>query len=86
MNSGTVAYDTHALDHESSLEGPFEIPIADLVSGDNVMAVEVHQVNSGSSDIVFGMSLEAAVCPSPIPAPVVLALPVSRLTRLWLIM
>jgi hypothetical protein len=61
MDPGTVIYDTHALDHNAALEGPFEIPIANLVSGDNVMAVEVHQVSSGSSDIVFGVSLEATL-------------------------
>jgi hypothetical protein len=32
-------------------------PLASLVVGDNVLAVEVHQVNAGSSDIVFGSAL-----------------------------
>jgi hypothetical protein len=32
---------------------------AALRQGDNVLAVEVHQVNLGSTDIVFGMSLHA---------------------------
>jgi hypothetical protein len=32
-----------------------------LLSGDNVIAVEVHQVSSGSSDIVFGMQASAAI-------------------------
>ena len=61
MDPGAVTYDTHALDHESALEGPFEISMTNLLSGDNVMAVEVHQVNSGSSDIVFGLSLAATL-------------------------
>jgi hypothetical protein len=36
-----------------------EIPSGSLVSGENVMAVQVHQSNQNSSDIVFGMLLEA---------------------------
>ncbi|MGD0743991.1 MAG: LamG-like jellyroll fold domain-containing protein [Verrucomicrobiota bacterium] len=31
--------------------------LANLVAGDNVLAVEVHQINSTSSDIVFGSAL-----------------------------
>jgi hypothetical protein len=41
-------------------EGPFNVPTTHLRQGDNVLAVEVHQANSGSSDIVFGMTLESA--------------------------
>ena len=40
------------------------IPSSSLVQGDNVLAVEVHQVNAISSDIVFGMSIDV-VFPSP---------------------
>src|SRR4030095_11409233 len=32
-----------------------------IVPGDNVLAVEVHQQSMASSDIVFGMSLNASV-------------------------
>src|SRR5206468_9145760 len=41
----------------------FALPPDSLVSGDNVMAVEVHQANANSSDIVFGMSLTAVTAP-----------------------
>src|SRR4030095_4049335 len=34
-------------------------PTNNLVTGDNVLAVEVHQVNATSSDDVFGLSLSA---------------------------
>ena len=34
---------------------------ASLLSGDNVLAVEVHQVHSASSDDVFGMTLDAFI-------------------------
>ena len=59
MPTGAIAYDTHASDHESELEGPFTVSLTNLVAGDNVMAVEVHQASSGSSDLVFGLSLAA---------------------------
>ena len=61
MPSGPVDYSTLADDHESALEGPFEIPAANLRSGNNVLAAEVHQVDAGSSDIVFGASLDAVI-------------------------
>jgi hypothetical protein len=38
----------------------FDIPTTALVSGDNVMAASVHQVNAGSSDMVFGLEMTAA--------------------------
>ncbi len=47
-------------------EGPFERPTTWLKQGDNVLAAEVHQNNSGSSDIVFGMTLDAE--PIAVPA------------------
>jgi hypothetical protein len=37
----------------------FSLPRDSLVQGDNVIAVEVHQTGSSSSDIVFGMSLDS---------------------------
>jgi hypothetical protein len=42
-------------------EGPFKIPTEYLHRGDNVIAVEVHQTNSSSGDIVFGLELDAVV-------------------------
>ncbi len=41
------------------LEGPFELSGDDLLPGENVLAVEVHQVSSGSTDVVFGLELQA---------------------------
>ncbi len=40
-----------------SVSGPL---LTNLVAGDNVVAVEVHQVNAGSSDIVFGAAVLSA--------------------------
>ncbi len=52
----------------SDYEGANEVLVMSatgLVAGDNVLAVEVHQVASGSSDIFFGMRLRA-VAPDPL--------------------
>jgi hypothetical protein len=43
----------------------FEIDTSTLVEGENVIAVEVHQTNLGSSDIVFGLRLEVIF---PVPS------------------
>ena len=50
--SRTPTINTHGYD-------VFDFPIDALVQGDNVMAVEVHQANSGSSDMVFQSELWA---------------------------
>jgi hypothetical protein len=42
-------------------EGPFSIPSSFFEKGDNVIAVEVHQYNQTSGDIVFGLELDAVV-------------------------
>ena len=41
------------------VEGPFALPTSALRLGDNVIAVEVHQSSTSSSDIVFGSILRA---------------------------
>lgn len=43
---------------DAILEGPFVIPVDNLIRGENVLAVAVHQTNPGSSDIVFGLSVD----------------------------
>jgi hypothetical protein len=58
-------FTTTATDHENKSEGPFDIPSAALVSGDNVLAVEVHQGSATSSDVVFALELKAAVTGAP---------------------
>ena len=59
MPAGPVTYDTltSAGVGDAVFEGPFLLPGSSLVSGDNVLAVEVHQSAITSSDIVFGMTL-----------------------------
>lgn len=62
--AGDVTYATLAgvgftpTDHEAVYEGPFDVPATALVQGENVLAVEVHQNGTGSSDIVMGVQLQ----------------------------
>ncbi len=67
-----VAYSTAATSHEATafevftLSGP--VVETNLLVGDNVLAVEVHQATTGSSDIAFGLALSAVIIdPSPPP-------------------
>ena len=43
---------------DATVDGPFTVPATALKAGLNVLAVEVHQISAGSSDIVFGCSLD----------------------------
>ena len=45
----------------ASVEGPYTIPSEYFVRGDNVIAVEVHQSSTNSSDLVLGMDFSASV-------------------------
>ena len=42
-------------------DGPFTLPAHNLAAGDNVFAVEVHQIDPTSSDVVFGMTLDLSI-------------------------
>lgn len=74
----TVTYNTLAT--QQMVEGSAEVlqfPTNNLARGDNVMAVEVHQNATGSSDDVFGMLLSAVqyttnIVTSMVGVPVVL--------------
>lgn len=69
MPAGTITANTLAL--VAQQEGVFTVSnVAPtyLVQGDNVVAVEVHQVNNTSSDIVMGMALFGTfVTPNTVP-------------------
>lgn len=56
---GTPTYTTPATStvNNATEEGPFVIPLY-LQLGSHVIAVEVHQINTGSSDLVFDMKVE----------------------------
>jgi trimeric autotransporter adhesin len=55
----SFTFTTPFADHENEYEGPFLIPTASLVQGTNILAVEVHQTSTTSSDLVFGAVLDA---------------------------
>ena len=52
-------------------EGPFTIPASLLVAGENVIAVEVHQINKTSSDIAFGLEMKATLVQTVVSASIV---------------
>jgi hypothetical protein len=60
MPAGPVEYVTQGAGGaigEAVYDGPYTVAVTNLLNGDNVIAVEVHQIGTGSSDIVFGMEL-----------------------------
>lgn len=61
MPTGLVSYATEARSSvsDADLEGPETYGAGDLVVGENVLAVEVHQSGRNSTDAVFGLALEA---------------------------
>lgn len=63
MPGGTVGHDTFASQNvgEAVYEGPVDVPSPFFTSGENIVAVEVHQSNANSTDVVFGLSLEAVL-------------------------
>jgi hypothetical protein len=75
MNSGPVTFSTlaNAGVADAAYVGPVSVPASLLRVGDNVFAVEVHQNNTNSPDMAFGLVLEALVATnSPAAAGVVI--------------
>ncbi len=64
MPDGTITYTTRALiainDNSFPNIEPIPVDASKLVSGENVLAVEIHQVTSSSNDISFDLSLTAS--------------------------
>jgi hypothetical protein len=59
ITANPVLYNSGA---QNATDGSFDVltlPTTNLVTGDNVIAVELHQPGGGSSDDVFGLSLSA---------------------------
>jgi hypothetical protein len=67
MPAGTINYSTFASRTvgDATTFDVTNLNATPLVQGDNVLAVEVHQVSATSSDIVFGMNLVALVPQAP---------------------
>ena len=62
MPAGTISFTTQASgSHEATTLETITISKTSLVPGDNVLAVEVHQQGVNSSDIVFGLKLDAVI-------------------------
>jgi hypothetical protein len=81
MPDGPVTGNTFAqgVVGDAMLEGPFEIPSDQFVAGENIIAVEVHQANLASSDIVFGMTLNGVgVVNTNLPPPIITEQPQSQ--------
>jgi hypothetical protein len=58
MPAGPVNYLTQGVGNavgDAAYEGPFFVCVTNLVNGDNVIAVEVHQIGGASSDLVMGL-------------------------------
>ena len=61
LNTGTPSYSTFASRNVGNATTEFfTVPASALVQGTNVIAAEVHQVNADSSDIVWGLEVNAA--------------------------
>ena len=61
MPAGTISYTslaTASISGNATLQGPITLPITNLLQGDNVLAVEVHQSALTSSDITLALTLD----------------------------
>ena len=61
MPAGTITYDTYAASTTSDEDTYLEYTVDgdDLISGENILAVEIHQGDNSSSDISFDLELES---------------------------
>jgi hypothetical protein len=81
MPAGPITGNTFAqgVVGDAMLEGPFYISRDHFVPGENVIAVEVHQINVASSDIVLGMMLHGVTTTETnLPPPVITEQPQSQ--------
>ena len=61
LPAGSVTYTTLATTAvvNADYEGPFIVTPTNLVVGNNILAVEVHQITANSSDVVFGLQVDS---------------------------
>ena len=71
MDPGTVIFSTKSNRNvtDAAVEGEFLLPTNLLVAGVNTIAVEVHQTGTSSSDITFGLTLDATETTTTTPPP-----------------
>lgn len=69
MSAGTVGFDDLSANNGGSESAYHQIELdpADLVEGENVLAIEVHQITASSSDLGFDFSLAGTVPPGGAP-------------------
>lgn len=54
---GTLAFETYATSYNNGIYATFNVPAYLLKEGENLLAVEVHQCNANSSDVIFNLSM-----------------------------
>jgi hypothetical protein len=57
LPAGTLAFSTYASTSNNGVTANFTVPASLLKEGENLLAVEVHQCNATSSDVIFDLSL-----------------------------
>lgn len=75
LPGGVISHGTAAVTNvgNANLTGPFNLPTGSLVSGSNVLAVELHQAAGGASDALFGAALTLTLTHYPVAPPPPLA-------------
>ena len=64
MPAGPVNYATQGTGTsvgDATVEGPFVFAVSNLLGGDNVIAVDVHQIGAGSSDVTWGGEFSVSI-------------------------
>lgn len=57
LPSGTLTYSTYSTTYNNGEYADFSIPVSLLKNGNNLIAVEVHQTNATSSDLIFNLEM-----------------------------
>jgi len=65
LPTGVLTFSTFASSANNGITNTFNVPLSLLKEGVNLIAVEVHQCNATSSDVIFNLSLS---CNNSIPA------------------
>ena len=75
LPGGTLTPNTPAISNVPSPAtlGPFLLPSTALITGTNVLAVELHAASSSSSDVLFGAELASSATNLLAPPPITLA-------------
>jgi hypothetical protein len=71
MPTGTITSTTQAatnISDATTISAAVDIPVGLLITGNNILAVEVHQNGTASSDLVFGMTLDGVQQVTSAPA------------------